>query len=394
MILGALVDAGLSPNDLISELNRIPVTGYRLVFDSVVKMGIRATKARVLFDQDEEGDGKRGDAGEDSRSLLELAALIEASSLDEAVKHRGISIFCCLARAEAQVHGTTAEEVRLHETGALDAVVDVMGAVIGLSLLGVKRVYCSPLHLGTGFIRCHHGIMPVPAPAVTELLKDKPVYSTGIRAELVTPTGAAIISTLADSFGPMPPMSIDGVGYGAGDAELEIPNVLRVVLGSVEGGNPPRELLTVLESNIDDMNPELYENVFRKAMEAGAYDVSVAPILMKKGRPAHLLQLLCPPEKADSLARLVLEETTALGVRRCEVSRYRMERQEVYVESRYGPVRVKLGILDGKVVRAAPEYEDCRRLADSLRVPLQEVYNEALAAGRRAVGLSTNPSAP
>lgn len=387
MILGALIDVGVSREDLITELARIPVRGYRVEFDSVTKRGIRATKAKVLF----ESNGMRGSRGEGeespSRSFIELADLIKRSSLDDFVKRRGISIFERLASAEARVHGVSREEVRLHETGALDALVDVMGAVIGLRLLGIDRIYSSPLHLGTGFVKCHHGFMPVPSPAVTELLEDKPVYSTGVRAELVTPTGAAIISTLAHSFGPMPLMTIDRVGYGAGDNDLEIPNVLRVILGSGSPQGVSRDVVTLLEANIDDMNPELYENLSSRALEEGACDVSIIPALMKKGRPAHLLRVIVSPDKADHLARLVLQETTTLGVRRYDVPRYRMERQTMEVESRYGSIRVKLGILDGRVVRAIPEYDDCRRLATSLGVPLQEVYYEALVAGRVAVGL-------
>ena len=308
------------------------------------------------------------------------------------MKDKSLRVFHRLAEAESRIHRIGIEEVHFHEVGALDAIADIVGAVAGLALLGVGRVEASPLPLGAGFIRSAHGQQPVPAPATLELVRDVPVRGTGIEAELVTPTGAALLATLADAFGPMPPMRLKAVGYGAGTWDLERPNVLRLVLGKPveegmdgEGWGAVIERLVLIEANIDDMNPEFYEHVGEILFAEGALDVYWTPVGMKKSRPGILISVLGRPEKKRALVHAVLRETSSLGVRWTWTDRLAVARREMTVRTRYGPLRVKVSSPCGPDPGVSPEYEDCRRAAREQGVPLRRVHEEALAAAREVL---------
>ncbi len=263
----------------------------------------------------------------------------------------------------------------------MDAIVDIVGACIGIELLGVEKVYASPMPMGHGFVEAAHGRIPLPAPATIEILRGIPVYDAGIEGETITPTGAAIIRTLTDQFGDMPPMRIQSIGYGAGKRDSEMPNVLRVFVGDAEEADLPAHQVSIVETNIDDMNPEFYEPAMERLFEAGALDVYLTPIVMKKGRPATLLTAICPIQRTDEVARVILRETSSFGVRISRATRRCLDRRWETVTTRYGDIRVKIGTADG-IETTSPEYEDCRKAADQHGVPVREVYSEALSLYR------------
>ncbi|MFQ5912072.1 MAG: nickel pincer cofactor biosynthesis protein LarC [Nitrospinota bacterium] len=377
MILGALVDAGLPLEDLQGQVDRLGLPGLCLRARSVQKKGFGATKVDVLT-EDSQGH----------RRYTEIRRIIESSSLSHAVKERSLRVFNRLAEAESHIHRVQIEDVHFHEVGSLDALADIAGAVAGLDLLQVKRIEVSPLPLGTGFVATAHGKQPVPAPATMALVRDVPVRGTGVEAELVTPTGAALLTTLADCFGPMPAMRPMAVGYGAGTWDLEWPNVLRVILGEPAGGltgGESVERLALLEANIDDMNPEFYEHVAEVLFSRGALDVYWTPVGMKKSRPGILLSVLCRPEAKRRLTETVLRETTTLGVRWAWMDRLTVPRRELTVHTPYGPLKVKASLADGPNPGISPEYEECRRVARERGIPLWRVYQEALLAAREAL---------
>jgi hypothetical protein len=367
MILGALLDAGLPETALRERLAALRLAGFELRTRRVVKNGISATKVDVLV---------AGDAP--VRRLPEIEALVAGSDLPRDLQERALAIFRRVGEVEARIHGASPEEVHLHELGGVDTVVDVVGALAGLEALGVERVYASPLPLGRGFVRGAHGQIPLPAPATVALLEGVPVTGSDVDVELVTPTGAALLSSLAASFGPIPDMRLAGVGYGAGGRDLPIPNVLRLLLGeAAPAGGPATQTLALLETNVDDMNPEVYDYVMARLFAAGGLDVFLSPIHMKKNRPATLLRVLCRPEDADAMIAILFAETTTLGVRQQWVARHCLERSLRTVSTPYGPVRVKVAQVAAGRAKAAPEYEDCRRLAEAGGVPLREVYRAA-----------------
>lgn len=312
------------------------------------------------------------------RGYTDIVALIEKAPLPARVKQRTQAVFERLGRAEAAIHGCPLERVHFHEVGAIDSIADIVGACAGIELLGIEVVRCSPLNVGGGTVQCEHGVLPVPAPATTELLKGMPVHSSGIQAELVTPTGAALVSVLATSFGPLPPMKIESVGYGAGSRDLgEFPNVLRLLVGEARQAEEGLEPLVMVEANLDDMNPQIGGFFAERAFAAGALDVYCAPVQMKKNRPGILLSVLCRPELRDTMMDLFFEETTTLGVRSYEVLRRSLEREWVPVQTAYGEVRMKVSRSNGRIVNFSPEYEDCRRLAAAAAVPLKTILQEA-----------------
>jgi len=310
------------------------------------------------------------------RNLRTIEGIIEKSRLSDGVKELSKKIFHCLAEAEAKVHNLPIEQIHFHEVGAVDSIVDIVGTVICISLLEVDEIVSSPLSLGRGFVRCAHGLLPVPAPATVEILKGVPVYSKGIEGELVTPTGAAIIRTLVEDYSDMPPMTLEKIGYGAGKKEFAIPNLLRVFLGQRNVSEEQREEpLISLETNIDDMNPEIYSYLIPLLMERGALDAHLTNIIMKKGRPAVMLSVLCQPENWYELEELIFAETTTLGVRRKTVQRRCLERKILTVETIFGPVRAKAVYQKGRLLRLIPEYEECRQIASEQDLSLQEVYD-------------------
>jgi len=374
MILGALVDAGVSADALRDRLSALHLKGFHLHVDRVVKNGFSAIKVDVHVADDVP-----------ERHLGDILQIVEESDLAPEVKEDAAAMFRRLGEAEAAIHGSSIDHVHLHELGGVDTIVDVVGALVGLDLLGVERIVSSPLPLGRGFVRGAHGQIPLPAPATVSLLKGVPIVGSDIEMETVTPTGAVLLSSLADDFGPIPPMTLSGVGYGAGSRDLPIPNVLRVLLG--EGASPGMgkvESLVMLETNIDDMNPEFYEHVMGHLFDAGALDVYFSPVQMKKNRPATVLHVLCRPEKASALKRILFTETTTLGVREQTVTRHALPRGHHHVDTPYGSVHVKVAHLDEGQVKVSPEYEDCRALAEEHDVPLRKVYQAAQRAAEKA----------
>jgi hypothetical protein len=376
MILGAMLDAGLPEATLRERLAGLHLKDFDLRCYRVNKNGFSAMKVDVIVHDDVP-----------ARHLPDIEAIITASDLPPALQARAVAIFRRLGEVEAGIHGVPLEETHLHELGGVDTIVDVVGVLAGLEVLGVERVVVSPLPLGRGFVRGAHGQIPLPAPATVALLKGVPVVGSDLNLELVTPTGAALLTSLAESYGPLPAMTLAAVGYGAGRRDLPIPNVLRLLLGDAPpaAGGLITETLTLLETNIDDLNPELYEYVMARLFEAGALDVFLAPIQMKKNRPATLLRVLCRPGDAELLSGILFAETSTLGVRRQSIARDSLPRASHTVETPYGPVRVKVARWgEGQVqFKTAPEYDDCRRLAEAVGVPLREVYR---AAERAAAG--------
>lgn len=377
MILGALLDAGLSQDVLEAELSKLPVKGFKLVVQKVKRQGIAATHVTVETEETHA-----------HRHLHHITDILERSTLDQRIKDDSRRIFTRLAEAEAKIHNTTVEHIHFHEVGALDAIVDIVGAVIGLRTLGIETMYVSPLSLGTGFTTCAHGKIPIPAPATVELLQGKPVRPSDIEAELVTPTGAAILSTLGNFFGTPPAMTIEITGYGAGTRELPIPNVLRLFIAqAAEGADGyDHDTVAVIDANLDDMNPEFYGYIFDRAFTAGALDVYTTPVMMKKNRPGTLLTVVAPIEQKQALIDLLLKETTTIGVRWQEQQRTKAQRAIQTVETPYGPVRVKISRRGSAIINIAPEYEDCKQLAEKQpETPLKQIYQTALHLAEQTI---------
>jgi len=375
MTLGALVDAGCGLDLLRSGLAGLQVPGWAISAEKVWKNGMAATFVRVATEDQSK-----------HRSLSAILEIITKSQLTDQVKKNAAAIFRKLGEAEASVHDVPLEKIHFHEVGAVDAIVDIVGACIGFEALGIEKFACSPLNVGGGTAKMAHGRLPVPAPATAKLLLGMPTYSNGVQKELVTPTGAAIVATLCDTFGPQPSMSVSAIGYGAGSADLEgQPNVVRIMIGEsaekvVAGFD---EEIAVIEANLDDMNPQIYGYFLEKALAAGALDVYTTPVQMKKSRPGTLLTLLCKPQDTNALMSLVFAETTTLGARTYRAQRRTLPRETVNVHTQYGDVHIKLSRVNGSIRHAAPEYEDCRKLAAEKNVPLQQVIQEALRSFER-----------
>jgi uncharacterized protein (TIGR00299 family) protein len=366
MILGSMIDAGLSPRRLREELKKVSIPGVRLNVGKVLKGGISATRVIVVGRKEERSH----------RNLNEMLKIVERSHLDSEVKKKSIEVFQRIASVEAEIHQKPKEDIHFHELGGLDSVVDIVGSIWGLRQLGIDDLYISKVNVGTGFVTCEHGILPVPAPAALALMKGKPVYSSGVERELLTPTGAALLTSLGSHFGQMPPMKVEKIGHGAGRDDLPHPNLLRLMIGTparISG----QERVTVVETNIDDMNPQFYEYVMERLLKMEVQEVYLTPIYMKKNRPATLLTVICPSEKLPSITEFLLEETTTLGLRWHEEERNRADRKILTLQTKHGEIRFKLARWEGRMVNLSPEYEDCKRLALKKRVPLKEVFEEA-----------------
>jgi pyridinium-3,5-bisthiocarboxylic acid mononucleotide nickel chelatase len=400
MFLGALLDCGLDFEWLKAELAKLGVPGYELSLTRVDRSGISAAKFDVhLLETATETESiphththphehththVHGDVEHSHhRALSDIKRLIAESGLSETVKARATQIFQRLGEAEAKIHNIPLESVHFHEVGALDSIVDIVGVCIGLDALQIGHVIASPLHVGSGTFKCAHGTYPVPGPAATELLQGVPIYSKDIQGELVTPTGAALIAMLAESYGPLPLLKIERAGYGAGTREYpKFPNVLRAVIGELlsDAHDTPNNI-TVIEANLDDLSPQVLGHVLEQALAAGALDLFYTPVQMKKNRPGVLLTLLCHPADRARMCELLFRETTTLGVRYREEQREILQREFVTVETPYGAIRIKLAKApDGRVLNAAPEYEDCRAAAEAWSVALREVQTVALRA--------------
>lgn len=402
MFLGALLDCGLDFELLKGELAKLDVPGYELSLTRVDRSGISAAKFDVhLLETHAETESvpqththshphehthvhAHGEVEHSHhRALSDIKRLIAMSGLSESVKARATQIFQRLGEAEAKIHNIPLESVHFHEVGALDSIVDIVGVCVGLEAMHIERVMASPLHVGSGTFKCAHGTYPVPGPAATELLQGVPIYSKDIQGELVTPTGAALVAVLAESYGPLPLLKIERSGYGAGTREYpKFPNVLRAVIGELlnDAHNTPNAI-TVIEANLDDLSPQVLGHVMDQAFAAGALDLFYTPVQMKKNRPGVLLTLLCQPADRARMCELLFRETTTLGVRFREEQREILQREFVTVATPYGSIRVKLAKApDGRVLNAAPEYEDCRAAAEAHLVALREVQTAALRA--------------
>ena len=402
MIAGALIDAGVPFEELTRVVDSLGLDGVRVSHDRVDRSGIGAAKFRVAtgaqdhsHGHDHQHEHAHGHGHHHHRSLSEILRIVESSSLSAAGQARAASLFRRLAEVEAAIHQMPVEEVHLHEVGAVDSIVDVVAAVRALEWLAPARVVASPLNVGSGTVKCAHGEMPVPAPATAALLAGAPTYAAGPPVELTTPTGALIVTEYADAFGPMPPMRVERIGYGAGDRDLpDRPNVVRAMVGeSVEADRvdappvdwPPAEAdglepVAVLECQIDDMNPQLYGVLMDRLIDAGALDVFYAPIQMKKNRPGTLVTVVAPPERRAALTGILFAESTTIGVRVTGTLRERLDREVVTVDSPLGPVRFKVARRNGTVLNAAPEFDDCARLAAEHRLAVKAVQAVAVKA--------------
>ena len=368
MVLGALVDAGCELDLIEAELRRLPIRGWSISAEKVTRGSLSATRVKVESSEHHP-----------HRSLDTILKLINQSELSPRVTDCASRIFQRLGETEARIHNVPVEEIHFHEVGAVDAIVDIVGACVGFELMGIASFVSSALNVGDGRVQTDHGILPVPAPATAELLRGAPTYSTGVERELVTPTGAAIVTTVASEFGAQPAMIVEAVGYGAGSANLrEQSNVLRIFIGE----RAAREIgwddeVTVIEANVDDMNPQIYGYFVERALEAGALDVFTTPTQMKKNRPGQLLTVLCQPQETERLMDLIFRETTTIGVRTHTARRRTLERESFEIETSLGKVRMKIARLNGHVLNAAPEYDDCKRIAAEHGVPLKQVLAEA-----------------
>ena len=417
MFLGALIDAGV-PANLFEKVIAALGLGARLEVSRVNRSGISACKVDVLvhgekelpreifWEQQAHRHGNKQSDAQDlgppsshshehaaalkhspdhsshvhGRGFMEIRQIISQSTLNEWTKKTAIAIFEALGAAEARIHDVDIEKIHFHEVGAVDAMVDIVCAAAGVDALGVDEFVCSPLNVGGGTVQCAHGTFPVPAPATVELLKSAPVYSSGINLELVTPTGAAVVRTLCTRFGPFPKLTIEKVGYGAGTRDIPgHANVARLTVGELQAGvAAPQETVTILEANLDDLNPQVFGYVMDRLLEQGALDAFAIPVQMKKNRPGMLLTVLCVPEDATKLTELIFSETTTLGVRRRDEQRYALMRVWQTVHTRWGDVRIKIASMNGSVTNYAPEYEDCRAIAGRNQVPLKTVMQEAV----------------
>lgn len=372
MAVGALIDAGANFEALRDRLATLNVPGYRLATEKVKKHGIAGTKFHVHV----------YDLQPHHRRLRDIEVILHDSRLETEIQERALAIFARLAEAEATIHHTTIDEVHFHEVGAVDSIVDVTGTVIGLFELKVQRVLASAVNVGAGFVRAAHGVLPVPPPATAELLKGAPTYARGQDGELTTPTGAALLATLAEGFGPVPAIRVEQIGYGAGTKDLpQAPNLLRVFIGE-DSTRGDADLITVLEANLDDMNPEWFEYAQERLFTQGALDVFYTPIFMKKNRPATKLTVLCESGTVEALVDILFHETSTFGVRTYEVRRQKLQRFSQMVDTPYGPIAVKIGQWRGKVTQISPEYESCRQAARRTGAPLKEIYQAAEVQAR------------
>ena len=421
MFLGALVDAGVSPKLLEDTVAALDI-GARLEISRVVRSGISATKVDVYANGEKDlprevfwEQQRHGHAHEDSpdhghehmrqhshgqlrnergRGLNEIRQIIEKAAITSNAKKNAVKIFEALGEAEAEIHATSVGNVHFHEVGAVDALVDIVCAAVGAESLAVEQWVCSPLNVGGGTVKCAHGTLPVPAPATLKLLRDAPVYSSGPQVELVTPTGAAIVKTLSSRFASFPAMKIETTGYGAGTRDFpEHPNLLRLTIGealATDGASPSQssstgaspsatnDKITVLEANLDDLSPQVLAYAMERLLAEGALDVFSVPVQMKKNRPGALLTVLAKMEDANRLTKTIFAETTTLGVRRREEQRQTLLRRWETVDTTWGPVRIKIANMNGSISNYAPEYEDCRTLAEAQHVPLRTVMQEAI----------------
>ena len=372
MIIGALIDLGLSPETLSGHLSKLPLSGYQMHVSKELRGPITGTRVEITVEEEKQPP----------RSAGQIKELITSSDLPAPIKKTSLRVFQRLAEIEGRLHQHSTDDVHFHEVGAVDSILDMVGASVALHSLDIEKLVASPLPLGRGFVRCQHGLLPLPAPATMALLEGVPVYDSGQEREMVTPTGAAILTALASDFGGVPSMRIEQVGYGVGQhPESHPPNLLRVVLGRMASPMVAERLL-LLESSIDDMNPEIYGHLMERLFSAGALDVNILPAQMKKNRPGQLLRVLLPGGLREPVLQVLFSETTSLGVRVQEVERLSLPRRIIRVQTRYGRVNVKVADRPEGGFSVAPEHDACKRAAQRHKVPLREVYEEAMLKAR------------
>lgn len=368
MINAALINAGLEVKQLRTELDKLNLGGYRVLTEQVMKNSLSATRFAVIEEETQV-----------FRHLNDLTEIIDKSHLKEDIKTGAKSIFRKIASAEAKIHNQPIKKVHFHEIGAVDTIIDVVGALAGLKILGIDRVFCSPINVGSGFVNFSHGRYPVPAPAAAELLKNVPIYSTDSGGELTTPTGAAIITEIAHGFGDMPEMKSECIGYGAGTKDFKQPNVLRVFIGKVlRAADLAMDMISVIETNIDDMNPQIYDHLFDVFFSNGALDVFLSNIAMKKNRPAVKLTVLCDTADEKKFSGLIFRETSSIGVRIRQEKRYKLPREIQKIQTEYGEIKIKISKLRGEILSRVPEYDDCKRIAREKGIPLKMIYDAVL----------------
>jgi uncharacterized protein (TIGR00299 family) protein len=374
MVLGAMLDAGVDIESVKRELMKLNLDGYEIRVSKVDRNGLAGTKVDVVVDKEKHIH---------SANYGDIKKIIEKSGLSERIKNDSIRIFKRIAEAEAKIHNTPIDNIHFHEVGAVDSIIDVVGAAVCIDLLAIDEIISSPVNTGSGTVKTEHGLLPVPAPAAAEMLRGFPFYSSDIKFELATPTGVGIITTMAKEFNLMPLMKTTAIGYGAGSSNfLNLPNILRIVIG--ETYNPlERDSVIVIESNIDDMNPQFYDHIIDRLFEGGALDVFLTPVIMKKSRSAVKITILSPNDKLSRLIDILFKETTSFGLRTYRTERIKLEREIKIIETGYGNVKVKLGMREGEVVAIAPEYEDCKRIAIESGESIKEVYEKIKSAAEK-----------
>ncbi len=372
MILGALVDAGLPLSSLSTGLKSLPIKGISLKAKTVRRSTIAATKVDVIIEGNPQAP----------RTLNAMLRMIKKATLPPPIAKQSIEILSRMAKAEARAHGITPEKVVFHEIGVVDTIVDIVGGLLGCALLGIEQVTASPLNLGSGAVKTSHGTLPIPAPATTQLLKGVPIYTSEIQAELTTPTGAALVTSLATDFGSMPEMRVQSIGHGAGTWQIPSqPNLLRIFIGEGTRTYKANDRAVMLETNLDDINPQIYDIVIERLLSGGALDVTLTPVIMKQGRPGIILAALTPQDHVDAVTEIIFQETTTLGVRLHDVTRSILSRNEIQVKTKYGSVSVKVATLNDGTRRRSPEYRDCKQIAQKTGKPIREVMDEV----RRAI---------
>lgn len=370
MVVGAFLDLGLDFEYLKKELKKLPITDYRLEIKKVKRCGIRGVKFNVDVNLHKQHH----------RNLLNINRIIDRSKLNDEVKSLSKSIFYKIAKAEAKAHSVKIENVHFHEIGAVDSIIDIVSAAIGLNYLGIDKVISSPVNVGEGFVKTEHGLLPVPAPATAEILKGIPSYSNGTKMELATPTGAAIVATVAKGFMNLPVIKTEKIGYGAGSREINgVPNLLRIFLAQEDGksfSTYDNDTITVIETNIDDISPQVYEELMGKIFKIGALDVFLTPIIMKKNRPAVKISILTEKEKALRVCDILFNETSTFGIRTYEAFRYKLEKEGKKIKTSLGNVEIKLGKIEGKILKVAPEYESIKKISKEKGMPLLKVLKK------------------
>ncbi|MBF0226566.1 MAG: nickel pincer cofactor biosynthesis protein LarC [Desulfobacterales bacterium] len=365
MIVGSLIDAGLEIDYLIKKIEKINLSGYKINAKKVLKKGISGTKLYVHIDKDHVHH----------RNISDIKNIILKSTLSDTVKENSLRIFYRLAEAESKIHQKSIDEIHFHEIGAIDSIIDIVAACIGIEELGIEKIYCSPFNVGSGILKCEHGLLPVPAPATIELLKGKPIYSKGIFGEILTPTGAAILATLSSGFGEMPSMNLKAIGYGAGEKDFDVPNLLRLIIGetTLNKNDYLSDVVGVIETNIDDMNPQIYDYLFHKVFEIGALDIFLSSLYMKKNRPGTLVTIICNPDIIKNVADLLLKETATLGLRWRLENRIKLKRHIKEIDTKFGKINIKIAEINGKILKAQPEYDDIKRISIKENIPMYEL---------------------